>query len=76
MISVSALRSNIYKLLDEVVENGQPLTITRRNTELRISRVENASSRLDRLVPHDCINGDPEDLVQLDWESAWNHDLP
>lgn len=75
MITASALRGNIYRLLDQVVDNGRPLTVSRRSTVLKISRVE-PSAKLERLVRHDCIKGDPETLVHFDWESEWKHDLP
>ncbi len=75
MITASALRGNIYRLLDQVVENGRPLTVSRRSKVLKICLVE-PSAKLARLVRHDCIKGDPETLVHIDWESEWNHDLP
>jgi hypothetical protein len=75
MLTASALRGNIYRLLDQVAEDGQPLTVSRRSKVLKICRVE-SSAKLDRLVKHDCIKGDPQSLVHLDWESEWRHDLP
>lgn len=75
MITASTLRGNIYQLLDQVAEHGLPLTVSRRNKVLKICRVE-ASAKLDRLVRHDCIKGDPESIVHLGWENEWNHDLP
>ena len=75
MITASALRGNIYRLLDQVAENGRPLTVSRRSKVLKICRVE-SPAKLDRLVKHDCIKGDPQSLVHLDWESEWQHDLP
>ena len=75
MITASALRGNIYRLLDQVAENGRPLTVSRRRKVLKICRVE-SSAKLDRLVKHDCIKGDPQSLVHLDWEGEWQHDLP
>ncbi|MFU8780873.1 MAG: type II toxin-antitoxin system Phd/YefM family antitoxin [Kiritimatiellia bacterium] len=74
MITASRLRSNIYRLLDEVAENGRPLTVSRKNTILKICRAK-SPTKLDRLVSHACIKGDPESLVHLDWEGEWEHDL-
>lgn len=28
---------------------------------------QTSSCKLSRLIPHDCIIGDPEDLVHMDW---------
>jgi len=33
-------------------------------------------SKLARLVPHDCIQGDPLELIHSDWFEEWKHDLP
>ncbi len=74
-ITASDLRKNIYRLLDRVAEDGRPLTVIRKGAPLKICRVE-PSSKLARLVKHDCIKGDPQSLVHLDWENEWHHDLP
>ena len=75
MITASVLRGNIYRLLDQVAENGCPLTVSRKSKVLRICRVE-PTAKLERLVRHECIKGDPDALVHLDWENEWHHDLP
>lgn len=70
-VTASQLRANIFKLLDKVLETGQPLEIVRKGQVLRIVPAE-PPSRLDRLVRRDeFINGDPGDLVQLDWSGEW-----
>ena len=74
-ISASELRNNIYRLLDEVAEEGKTLSIKRKGKLLKVVRVE-PSAKLQRLARHDCISGDPEDLVHMDWSGEWNHDLP
>ena len=76
-VTASRLRENIYKLLDQVLETGEPLEIERKDGLLRIERVhpEAKGSRLDRLVPHPgFIKGDPMDLVHIDWSVYWNPD--
>lgn len=32
--------------------------------------------KLSRLVEHDCVIGDPEEIVHWDWSEEWHHDLP
>ena len=70
-ITASELRANIYRLLDRVLETGEPIEIERNGRVLRIVP-EVAPSKLDRLVrrPDDYV-GDPEDAVHLDWSSEW-----
>ena len=74
-ISVSELRNNIYKLLDSVAQDGKPLTINSKGHLLKII-CEDSPSKLEQLSKHDCIKGDPEELVHIDWSGEWTHDLP
>ncbi len=69
-VTVSKLRQNIYQLLDRVIETGQPLELERKGRKLRIVPV-GPCSRLDRLPKRKCIQGDPEELVSMDWSSEW-----
>ena len=69
--SVSALRADLYRLLDQVLETGEPLEIERKGKRLRIVPVKRGS-KLDLLKPNPgAIIGDPEDLVHMDWSSEW-----
>lgn len=70
-ISVTELRANIYRLIDEVIETGQPLEIER-NGHTVLLTPSLPESRLSRLVARPwVIEGDPEDLVHLDWYDEW-----
>lgn len=73
--TASTLRKNIYRLLDQVADGGEPLLINRKGRLLKVVR-EEPPSKLSRLTRHDCIPGDPENLVHLDWSAEWKHDLP
>lgn len=69
--TVSALRADLYRLLDRVLDTGVPLEIERKGARLRIAPVE-GTRRLDRLRPHpDYLRGDPEAIVHLDWSDEW-----
>ena len=74
VLTASALRKDIYRLLDRVAEEGRPLTITRKGHQLKITP-DAPVSKLSRLVPHDCMTVDPESLVHQDWSGEWRHDL-
>ena len=70
-ISVTELRSNIYKLLDQVIATGLPLEIQRKGKIVRLVP-EQTRSKLDNLVPHpNAFDGAPEDFVHIDWSSEW-----
>lgn len=74
-ITASALRSDIYRLLDGVAETGKELAVERKGILLKIVPV-GKQGKLARLTPHACVSGDPEDLVHSDWSGEWRHDLP
>ena len=71
-ITASQLRQNVYRLLDETIETGTALEVLRKGHILRIVSEANPKGKLNSLVPHDCINGDPESLVSIDWSSSWD----
>ncbi|MCA9560414.1 MAG: type II toxin-antitoxin system Phd/YefM family antitoxin [Myxococcales bacterium] len=70
-VSASKLRADIYRLLDKVLETGEPLVIERNGRELRIV-CDPPRSRLDLIVPNpDVVNGDADDLASIDWSDEW-----
>ena len=71
VVTASELRQNIYKLLDRVLESGEPLEIERNGRRLRVVPLD-APPKLDRLAEHPgYIVGDPEELVHVDWSGEW-----
>lgn len=73
-ITASKLRADVYRLLDEVLETGQPLEIERKGKILVIAPREEQSiwDRLPRREGY--IVGDPDELIHMDWSSEWNPD--
>ena len=63
-MSLTALRNQIFKVVDEVIKTGIPVMIERKGHRLKII-LEEKKSKLENLKPHDCIIGNPDDLVQL-----------
>jgi len=73
-ISASKLRADVYRLLDEVLESGQPLEINRGGKMLVIAPKQERSI-WDRLPRNEgYIVGDPDELIHIDWSSEWNPD--
>jgi hypothetical protein len=69
--SVSALRADLYRLLDRVLETGRPLLVQRRGERLKILRAD-SSSRLSLVRPTPgYIRGEPDTLLGLDWSEEW-----
>ncbi len=70
-VTASELRQNIYRLLDRVLETGEPLEIERKGRRLRVI-ADDQPSRVAALRPHpDAVVGDPDDLVHVDWTGEW-----
>ena len=71
-ISLTALRSNLFKIVDKVIETGNPVELERKGHRLKIV-IEGKKSKLENLKPHDCIVGNPDELIDLkvaEWHEA------
>lgn len=65
------LRRDIYRVLDRVLETGQPVEIERGGRRLRIVPVDSPPP-VERLRPiPDLIVGDAASLEHIDWSSEW-----
>lgn len=71
ILTASKLRENVYRVLDHVLETGEPAEIERNGRRLRIV-ADDPPTRLDRLVRReDIVVGNSDDFVHLDWSSEW-----
>ncbi|HEV8658075.1 MAG TPA: type II toxin-antitoxin system Phd/YefM family antitoxin [Thermoanaerobaculia bacterium] len=69
-LTASQLRSDVYRILDRVLETGVPVEIERHGKILRIvPPVE--SSKTGRLEPVEYLIGDPQEIVHVDWSEEW-----
>lgn len=68
--TATALRKDLYNVLDRVLETGEPVEIERNGRIVRIV-ADRPASRFDRLVRRDVVVGDPGDLVAMDWSGEW-----
>jgi hypothetical protein len=77
VLTASHLRQNIYRILDEVIETGQPIEIERKGRVIRIETKGQEKSIFETLTPHPgSIAGDADDLVHINWSQEWKPDLP
>ena len=75
-VTVTELRGNIYKVLDDVLVTGIPIEIKKNGKLLRITPIEKCD-KFSKLVSRpDFIDGDPEALIEINWEGEINLDLP
>jgi hypothetical protein len=74
-LTASHLRTDVYKILDGVIETGEPVEIERKGYILRIVIDGPAGSKASRIRKRPgLINGNPKDLAEMDWSKAWNPD--
>jgi len=69
-ITLTTLRQQLFKAVDHVIATGVPLQITRKGHQLKIV-LEQPKSKLANIKKHDCIVGEPEDLVKIQL-GEWN----
>lgn len=65
IVTPTELRANIYKLLDEILQTGEPIEIMRGNRLLRIAPVEKHDKFPNLVSRPDVIRDDLEDLVAV-----------
>lgn len=67
----SRLRSDIYRVLDQVIETGEPVEILRNGRIVRIV-ADPPPGKLSRLVKRPgFIRGEPKTLVDIEWSKSW-----
>lgn len=75
-VTPTQLRANIYNLLDKVLETGLPLEIKKGDKKLIIVPVDEVD-KLENLVSRpQVIQGDPDELAEINWIDEVNLDLP
>lgn len=70
-VSATALRQNIYGILDEALETGEVVEVERKGRILRIVP-EEQPGRLAKLKKRNWIIGNPDDLIHMDWSTEWS----
>jgi hypothetical protein len=69
-LSYTEVKQTFEHVLDEVVSTAAPVRFEFKGRVLTICVVE-ATDKLARLEPHpECLAGDPEDIVHLDWSGT------
>ncbi|MGI0480251.1 type II toxin-antitoxin system prevent-host-death family antitoxin [Geminocystis sp. CENA526] len=75
-ITPTELKNNINSLLEEVLTTGIPIEINKEGKLLLISPIHK-TDKLQKLVYRSqVIQGNPDDLVNIQWKDEVNLDLP
>lgn len=74
-VTATRLRADLYRLLDRVIETGEPLEIERGGRVVRVmlAREDDWTRRLQRR--DGVVSGDPDDLAEFGWADAWRPEL-
>ncbi|MBN1265251.1 MAG: type II toxin-antitoxin system Phd/YefM family antitoxin [Anaerolineales bacterium] len=75
-VTPTQLRENIYRYLDEVLETGIPLEISKGGRKLQIVPVDRIDKLKNLVHRPEVITGNPDDLADIHWEQEVNLDLP
>lgn len=71
-MSLTKLRANLYKIVDQVIATGIPIEIERKGVIIKLVTVKKRS-KLSNLRKHPgTLIGDPEKIVYIDWSNEWN----
>lgn len=70
-ISLTKLRADLYKIVDQVIETGIPVEIERGGSKVKIVAVQKKSKLANLKVHPGTMVGNPNDFVHLDWSSEW-----
>lgn len=66
----SRLRENLYRILDQILETGEPVEILRNGKKLKI--IPERPRSLEQLQQHsEYLNVEKEEIVHIDWSSEW-----
>jgi hypothetical protein len=70
----TALRANIYRVLDRILKTGEPQEVVREGRRLLILPVPEALLDLGRLPKREALTCSPDELVETSWEDEWSQD--
>ena len=70
IVAATKLRQNLYRILDEILDSGIPVKINRKGEILMIIP-EKKKGKLERLIEHKTIIGDPESIIKTSFDNEW-----
>jgi antitoxin (DNA-binding transcriptional repressor) of toxin-antitoxin stability system len=74
-ITATALRTELYQILDRILETGEPVEVTRSAGTVVIKPLVSARRAKPRRGKArgnpDLVVGNPDDLIHFDWVSHW-----
>jgi hypothetical protein len=72
-LTASKLRQDIFRILDKIIETGEPIEIERAGHILMITQVKRSSSKLSKLKRRKVTDEDSDNFTHIDWSKEWKH---
>lgn len=72
-MKATQLRKDIYNILDQVIETGQPISIERKGKTLKLM-VDEPFDKIAKLAGKKkakAFVGDSDDIITMDWSNEW-----
>ncbi|MEE8522915.1 MAG: type II toxin-antitoxin system Phd/YefM family antitoxin [Thermoanaerobaculia bacterium] len=73
-VTATELRSNVYRILDEVLDSGRAQEVLRKGRKLLIVPAEPKRRRLENLPRRKITTCSFDELVATSWEHTWEPD--
>ena len=74
-MTATSLRSNLYNVLDQVLETGEAQEILRGGRVVLLVPAGRKRLRLEALPKRKAYVGSAEELIATTWEGEWKADL-
>ncbi len=70
-ITTSKLRQDIYRILDSIIETGEPVEINRNGVILRIVPEKHTFKKLEKLKKRKLTDENSDNFTHIDWSNEW-----
>ena len=70
-VTASALRADIYRILDQALTTGVAVEVVRKGRVIRIVP-DRPVSKLNRLTKRRAYRGDPDEIISMHWLQEWS----
>ncbi len=73
-VALTQLRTHLYQWIDQLIETGESIEVLRKGKKIKITVDTDFSQSKKRkfIKRNNVINGNPEDIVSINWISEWN----
>ena len=75
IVSVTKLRKELFKLMDQIAQSGEPVFVERNGIKIKISRDESSEiSKFDRIKEfqgESVLKCPIEEIENIEWDSVW-----